>query len=98
MTPYEREVRDLPCFEFRTTVVIELYRVRCPDCGVKTEKVPQLPSKAPIFPLRFITAIEMLSLCTSIPIYFALSIEGCSFLPRRLRRMTHLCSPNMTLA
>jgi len=23
---YEREVRDLPCFEYRTTVVIELYR------------------------------------------------------------------------
>ena len=23
---YEREVRDLPCFEFRTMVVIELYR------------------------------------------------------------------------
>jgi transposase len=45
---YEREVRDLPCFEFRTTVVIELYRVRCPDCGVKAEKVPQLPSKAPL--------------------------------------------------
>jgi transposase len=45
---YEREVRDLPCFEFRTTVVVELYRVRCPDCGVKTEKVPQLPSKAPV--------------------------------------------------
>ena len=43
---YEREVRDLPCFEFRTTVVVELYRVRCPDWGVKTEKVPQLPSKA----------------------------------------------------
>jgi len=40
---YEREVRDLPCFEFRTTVVVELYRVRCPDCGIKTEKVPQLP-------------------------------------------------------
>src|SRR5258708_18184643 len=44
---YEREVRDLPWSEYRTTVVIELYRVRCPDCGVKTEKVPQLPSKAP---------------------------------------------------
>jgi zinc-finger of transposase IS204/IS1001/IS1096/IS1165 len=44
---YEREVRDLPCFEFRTTMVVELYRVRCPDCGVKTEKVPELPSKAP---------------------------------------------------
>ena len=43
---YEREVRDLPCFEYRTTVVIELYRVKCPKCGVKTEKVPQLASKA----------------------------------------------------
>jgi transposase len=43
----EREVRDLPCFEYRTTVVIELYRVRCPDCGLKIEKVDQLPSKAP---------------------------------------------------
>jgi transposase len=53
---YEREVRDLPCFEFRTTVVIELYRVRCPDCGVKTEKVPQLPSKA-AFSKRFEEAV-----------------------------------------
>src|SRR5258707_8857180 len=53
---YEREVRDLPCFEFRTTVVVELYRVRCPDCGVKTEKVPQLPSKAP-FSERFEEAV-----------------------------------------
>ena len=44
----EREIRDLPCFEYRTTVMIELYRVRCPDCGVKTEKVAQLPSKAPL--------------------------------------------------
>jgi len=36
---YEREVRDLPCFEYRTTVVIELYRLRCPECGIKAEKV-----------------------------------------------------------
>jgi len=55
---YEREVRDLPCFEFRTTVVIELYRVCCPDCGVKTEKVPQLPSKAP-FSQRFEEAVGL---------------------------------------
>jgi transposase len=53
---YEREVRDLPCFEYRTTVVIELYRVKCPDCGLKTEKVPQLPSKAP-FSKRFEDAV-----------------------------------------
>ncbi len=51
-------MRDLPCFEFRTTVVIELYRVRCPDCGVKTEKVPQLPSKAH-FSQRFEEAVGL---------------------------------------
>ena len=49
---YEREVRDLPCFQFRTTVVIELYPIRCPDCGIKAERVEQLPSKAP-FSKRF---------------------------------------------
>jgi transposase len=52
----EREVRDLPCFQYRTTVVIELYRVRCPDCGLKIEKVGQLPSKAP-FSKRFEEAV-----------------------------------------
>ena len=35
---YEREVRDLPCFEYLTTVVVELYRVPYPDCGVKAER------------------------------------------------------------
>ena len=39
---YECEVRDLPWLEYRTTVVIELYRVRCPECGIKAEKVPAL--------------------------------------------------------
>ena len=52
----EREVRDLPWGEFRVTVVIELYRVRCPDCGLKIEKVDQLPSKAP-FSKRFEEAV-----------------------------------------
>jgi transposase len=33
-------------------VVIEVYRVCCPQCGVRVEKVPQLPSKAP-FSKRF---------------------------------------------
>jgi transposase len=53
---YEREVRDLPCFEYLTTVVVELYRLRCPDCGVKAERVPLLPSKAP-FSQRFEDAV-----------------------------------------
>ncbi len=52
----EREVRDLPCMEFRTTVVVEVYRVCCPDCGIKVEKVAQLPSKAP-FRKRFEDAV-----------------------------------------
>ena len=43
---YEREVGDLACFEFRTTVVIGLYRIRCPECGIRTERVEQLPTKA----------------------------------------------------
>jgi transposase len=34
---YEREVRDLPWSDYRTTVLVELDRVRCPDCGIKTE-------------------------------------------------------------
>jgi len=53
---YEREVRDLPWSEYRATVVVELYRVRCPDCGIKAEKVEQLPSKAP-FSKRFADAV-----------------------------------------
>lgn len=53
---YERAVRDLPCFEYQTTVIIELYRIRCPDCGVKAEKVAPLPSKAP-YSKRFEDAV-----------------------------------------
>ena len=62
---YEREVRDLPCFEYRTTVVVELYRVRCPDCGIKAEKVPLLPTKAP-FSKRFEEAVGLA--CESAPV------------------------------
>ncbi len=52
----EREVRDLPCFEYRTTVVVETYRVKCPRCGIRAEKVAQLPSKAP-YSKRFEEAV-----------------------------------------
>ena len=54
----EREVRDLPWGEYRTTVVVEMCRVRCPDCGVKIERVAQLPSKAP-FSKRFEEAVGL---------------------------------------
>src|SRR5579859_5534074 len=52
----ERDVRDLPCFEYSTTVVVETYRVRCPRCGIRAEKVAQLPSKAP-YSKRFEDAV-----------------------------------------
>lgn len=52
----ERAVRDLPWSSMRTTIHIEVYRVKCPECGVKVEKVPLLPSKAP-FSKRFEDAV-----------------------------------------
>jgi transposase len=60
----EREVRDLPWSALRTTVFIEVFRVRCPDCGVKVEKVPLLPGKAP-FSKRFEDAVGQA--CESAP-------------------------------
>jgi transposase len=52
----ERKVRDLPCFEYRTTVVVETYRVKCPLSGIRAERVAQLPSKAP-YSKRFEEAV-----------------------------------------
>ena len=44
---WEREVADLDCFEFRTTVVVEVHRLDCVACGPKVERIEQVPSKAP---------------------------------------------------
>src|SRR5216684_4687578 len=44
---WEREVADLDCFEFRVTVVVEVHRLNCVECGPKVEKIEQVPSKAP---------------------------------------------------
>ena len=52
----ERAVRDLRWSIFQATVHIEVYRVKCPECGVRIEKVPLLPSKAP-FSKRFEDAV-----------------------------------------
>jgi transposase len=54
----ERAVRDLPWSSFTATVFIEIYRVNCPDCGVKREAVLLLPSKAP-FSKRFEDAVGL---------------------------------------
>src|SRR5437016_12854658 len=52
----ERVVRDLPWSEFRTSVYVEVLRLKCTECGVKREKVLMLPSKAP-FSKRFEDAV-----------------------------------------
>lgn len=52
----ERQVRDLPWGTYQTTVMVELYRVRCPDCGPKIEKVEPVAGKAP-FSKRFEDAV-----------------------------------------
>jgi len=51
-------VRDLPWSELQSTVFMEIYRVKCPDRGVKVEKVPLLPTKAP-FSKRFEDAVGL---------------------------------------
>ena len=47
METWEREVADLDCFEYRTTVVLDVNRLNCAHCGPKVEKIEQVPSKAP---------------------------------------------------
>ena len=36
----EREVRDLPCFEYSTTVVVETYRMKCPAADSVQRRCP----------------------------------------------------------
>lgn len=52
----EREVRDLPWSSMTATVVVEVQRLRCPDCGVRVERNDNLPGKAP-FSKRFEDAV-----------------------------------------
>jgi transposase len=60
----ERAVRDLAWGEFQRAVFIEIYRVKCPACGVQREKVLQLPTKAP-FSKRLEDAVGLA--CDSAP-------------------------------
>jgi len=47
----ERRVRDLPWDPWQVWLVIEVHRVRCPRCGVRTERLPFVTGKAPLFKL-----------------------------------------------
>ena len=44
---YERKVRDLPCFEFQTSVVVELYRIRCPTAASRRSATCRCPARRP---------------------------------------------------
>lgn len=41
----ERPVRDLPWGEWKLWLIVEMHRVICPRCGVKTERVDFLEGK-----------------------------------------------------
>lgn len=43
----EREIRDLPWRKYQAWLIVEYYRVSCPKCGLRTERVDQMPGKAP---------------------------------------------------
>jgi transposase len=43
----ERRVRDLPWGTWSVELVLDVHRVRCPRCGVRTERVPFLEGKHP---------------------------------------------------
>ena len=58
LTTGAHQPRDRPWGQFQATVFIEIYRVKCPQCGVKREKVLQLPTKAP-FPKRLEDAVGL---------------------------------------
>ena len=42
----ERRVRDLPWGTWPVWLVLEVHRVRCPRCGVRTERLPFVTGKA----------------------------------------------------
>src|SRR6516225_1185881 len=44
----EREVRDRPCFEYTTTVVVETYRVKCRVVGYGPRRWPSCRARRPI--------------------------------------------------
>lgn len=52
----ERQVRDLPWGEWKVFLVLEMHRVVCPRCGIKTERIEFLEGKHP-FTRRFSQAV-----------------------------------------
>lgn len=51
-----RSVRDLPWGTWRVTLIVDIHRVRCRRCGVRSERVPFLEGKHP-FTRRFSEAV-----------------------------------------
>lgn len=64
---YEREVRDLPWRKYQTTVIVELYRVSCPQCGVRVERMPHCRAKHPSVKTWALTKNHPLVLICGVP-------------------------------
>lgn len=43
----ERELRHLPCMKYQTWLNVEYYRVKCPKCGLRTERMDEMAGKSP---------------------------------------------------
>jgi DNA-directed RNA polymerase subunit RPC12/RpoP len=63
---YDTSEQDLPRSALTATVMVEVHRVNCPECGVKREKAPLLPSKAP-FSQRFEEAPCVFAMPLTVP-------------------------------
>jgi transposase len=78
----ERRLRDLPWGTWRVWLRIEVHRVRCPRCGVRTERLPFVAGKVH-YTTRLETAVA--EACEAAPVTRVAAQWGLA--PETVRRM-----------
>jgi len=78
----ERRIRDLPWGTWRVWLQIEVHRVRCPRCGVRTERLPFVAGK-----VHYTTRLEaaVAEACEAAPVTRVAAQWGLP--PETVRRM-----------
>lgn len=78
----ERRLRDLPWGTWRVWLRVEVHRVRCPRCGVRTERLPFVAGK-----VHYTTRLEaaVAQACEAAPVTRVAAQWGLS--PETVRRM-----------
>jgi len=78
----ERQIRDLPWGTWQVWLQVEVHRVRCPQCGVRTERLPFVGGKA-----HYTTRLEaaVAHACEAAPVSRAAIQWGLP--PETVRRM-----------